>query len=68
VPAVVDSTDVASDIVGAFRAKTFGRGDTLRWSGRELTLRELHGATAMSSSTAVAASRDSRAGAGASAR
>jgi hypothetical protein len=33
VPAVVDSTDVASDIVGAFRAKTFGRGDTLRWSG-----------------------------------
>ena len=36
--AVVECTDAAGEVVGSFRAKTFGAGGALRWSGRELTL------------------------------
>jgi hypothetical protein len=39
--AVVEATDDAGDIVRAFRSRTFGRGGTLLWSGRELTLRSI---------------------------
>ncbi len=34
----VEATDAAGDVVGEFRAKALGRGGTLRWCGRELTL------------------------------
>lgn len=39
--AIVEATDDAGDIVGAFSSRTFGRGGTLLWSGRELTLQSI---------------------------
>jgi hypothetical protein len=37
--AVVEATDALGSVVGSYEPRTFKRGGTLRWAGRELTLR-----------------------------